>query len=86
MKSAVRARLVTIITELPKPGTDVMNKIHIFAKKLAFIAQTTASFCKHLIITLFFEKNAKFFRQKLVFCQFQYRIAVRNNFETVKIV
>jgi hypothetical protein len=30
------------------------------AKKLAFWAQTTAGFCKNLIITLVFEKNANF--------------------------
>jgi hypothetical protein len=29
-----------------------------FAKKVAFFAQTTASFCINLIITLVFEKNA----------------------------
>jgi hypothetical protein len=33
------------------------------AKILAFFAQTTASFCKNLIITLFFEKNAHFFAE-----------------------
>jgi hypothetical protein len=33
------------------------------AKKLAFFAQTTASFCKHLIVTLVFEKNANFFAE-----------------------
>jgi hypothetical protein len=31
------------------------------AKILAFFAQSTASFCKYLIITLGFEKNAHFF-------------------------
>jgi hypothetical protein len=31
-----------------------------FAKILAFFAQTTATFCKNLIITLVFEKNAIF--------------------------
>jgi hypothetical protein len=31
------------------------------AKMLAIFAQTTASFCKNLIITLVFEKNANFF-------------------------
>jgi hypothetical protein len=30
------------------------------AKILAFFAQTTASFCKNLILTLVFEKNANF--------------------------
>jgi hypothetical protein len=30
------------------------------AKILAFFAQTSASFCKNLIITLGFEKNANF--------------------------
>jgi hypothetical protein len=30
---------------------------------LAFFAQTTASFCKNLIITLFFEKNSNFFAE-----------------------
>jgi hypothetical protein len=32
-------------------------------KILAFFAQTTASFCKKLIITLVFEKNAIFFAE-----------------------
>jgi hypothetical protein len=31
----------------------------------ALFAQTTASFCKKLIITLVFEKNAKFFSTKI---------------------
>jgi hypothetical protein len=35
------------------------------AKILAFFAQTTASFCKNMIITLFFEKNSNFFSQNL---------------------
>jgi hypothetical protein len=35
------------------------------AKILAFFAQTTISFCKNLILTLVFEKNANFFRRKL---------------------
>jgi hypothetical protein len=35
------------------------------AKILAFFAQTTAIFCKNLIITLVFEKNANFFRRKM---------------------
>jgi hypothetical protein len=38
--------------------------LKILAKILAFFAQTTASFCKNLIITLFFEKNA-IFSQKM---------------------
>jgi hypothetical protein len=33
------------------------------AKILAFFAQTAATFCKHLIITLVFEKNANFFTE-----------------------
>jgi hypothetical protein len=33
------------------------------AKKMAFFAETTASFCINLIITLDFEKNAKFFAE-----------------------
>jgi hypothetical protein len=46
-------------------GTNVMI-LKIFspknlAKMLAIFAQTTASFCKNLIITLVFEKNANFF-------------------------
>jgi hypothetical protein len=46
-------------------GADVMI-FEIFspknsAKKLAFFAKTTACFCKNLIITLVFEKNANFF-------------------------
>jgi hypothetical protein len=40
------------------PGTD----FQIFSpKKLAFFAQTAASFCKKMIITLVFAKNANFF-------------------------
>jgi hypothetical protein len=51
-----------------KSGTDVMI-FKIFspknlAKILAFFAQTTASFCKNVIITLVFEKTP-FFRRKL---------------------
>jgi hypothetical protein len=46
------------------PGTDVMI-LKIFspkksAEKLAFFAQTAATFGKNLIITLVFEKNANF--------------------------
>jgi hypothetical protein len=33
------------------------------AKILAFFAQTTASFCKNVIITLVFEKTANFFAE-----------------------
>jgi hypothetical protein len=51
------------------PETDVMIlKIFspkISAKKLAFLTQNKAKLCKSLIITLVFEKNANFFRQKL---------------------
>jgi Na+-translocating ferredoxin:NAD+ oxidoreductase RnfG subunit len=48
-------------------GTDVMI-FKIFspknlAKILAFFAQSAATFCKNLIIKLFFEKNANFFDQ-----------------------
>jgi hypothetical protein len=52
-------------------GTDVMIFKSIFAEKfwrklhMAFFAQTTESFCKSLIITLFFLRNAPFFRRKL---------------------
>jgi uncharacterized membrane-anchored protein len=49
------------------PGTDVMIFAENLAKIFAFFAQTTVSFCKNVIITLFFEKNAIFFaknRQK----------------------
>jgi hypothetical protein len=35
------------------------------AKILAFIAQTTITFCKNMIIKLVFEKTATFFRRKL---------------------
>jgi hypothetical protein len=50
-------------------GTDVVI-FKIFspknlAKILPFFAQSTASFCKKLIITSVFEKNANFFRRKL---------------------
>jgi hypothetical protein len=47
------------------PGTNVMI-LKIFSPKnsakilAVFFAQTTASFCKNLIITLVFEKNANF--------------------------
>jgi hypothetical protein len=34
-------------------------------KKLAFLTQNKAKLCKFLIITLVFEKNAKFFCRKL---------------------
>jgi hypothetical protein len=51
------------------PGTDVrILKIFLpknLAKILAFIAQTTDSFCKNIIITLVFEKNANFFAENL---------------------
>jgi hypothetical protein len=43
-------------------GVDVMI-FKIFSPKLAFFAQTTASFHKKLIITLVFEKNAIFFAE-----------------------
>jgi hypothetical protein len=48
-------------------GTDAMI-LKIFspknsAKKLAFLAQNKAKFCKKLIITLGFEKNANFFAE-----------------------
>jgi hypothetical protein len=36
------------------------------AKILAFFAQITASFCKDMIITLVFEKNATFFAEIFV--------------------
>jgi hypothetical protein len=40
--------------------------LKIFSPKIGvFFAQTTASFCKNLIITLVFEKNANFFRRNL---------------------
>jgi hypothetical protein len=59
------------------PGTIVMI-FKIFspknlAKILAFYAQTTASFCKNLIITLVFEKNANFFAEN---CQKSQRIVI----------
>jgi hypothetical protein len=49
------------------PGTDVMI-LKIFlpknsAKKLAFLTQNKAELCKILIITLVFEKIAKFFAE-----------------------
>jgi hypothetical protein len=49
------------------PGTDVMI-FKIFspkksATKLAFLTQNKAEFCKILIITLVFEKNANFFAE-----------------------
>jgi hypothetical protein len=36
-----------------------------FAKNLACFAQTTARFCKNVIIALVFEKKRQFFRQKM---------------------
>jgi hypothetical protein len=33
-------------------------------KKIGVFSQTTASFCKHLIVTLVFEKKANFFNRK----------------------
>jgi hypothetical protein len=54
-----------ILTEI---GADVMIfKIlspKILEKLLAFFAQTSATFCKNLIVTLVFEKNA-IFSQKI---------------------
>jgi hypothetical protein len=52
-----------------RPGANIMI-FKIFsprksAKKLAFLMQNTAGFCKKWIITLAFEKNANFFRRKL---------------------
>jgi hypothetical protein len=35
------------------------------AKTLAFFARTAASFCKNLIMVLFFEKNANFVLPKI---------------------
>jgi hypothetical protein len=35
------------------------------AKKIEFSARTTASYCKNLITTSGFEKNANFFRKKI---------------------
>jgi hypothetical protein len=35
------------------------------AEKLAFFAQTTASFCKIVILTFGFREKRQFFRQKL---------------------
>jgi hypothetical protein len=51
--------------EVAFPGTDV----RIFGEKWAFFAQTAASFCKHLIITLVYEKKRKFFHRKLAKAQ-----------------
>jgi hypothetical protein len=34
-------------------------------KKLAFLTQNKANLCKKLIITLFFDKSANFFAEKL---------------------
>jgi hypothetical protein len=49
------------------PGTDVLI-LKIFSAKnlatiLAVFAQTTASFCKNLIVTMVFEENAIFFAE-----------------------
>jgi hypothetical protein len=45
------------------PGADVMIFEILSQKILAFFAQTTAGFCKNLIVTLVFEKNANFFAE-----------------------
>jgi hypothetical protein len=50
---------------LQSPGTNVMILKICSPKKLALFTHTTVSFCKNLIITWVFEKNAKFFRRKL---------------------
>jgi hypothetical protein len=51
-----------------QPGTGV-RILKIFLpkiwQKMLFFLLTTASFCKNLIVTLFFKKNANFFRRKL---------------------
>jgi hypothetical protein len=39
------------------------------AKKLAFLTQTKAKLFKNLIITLVFEKNAKFFAENCLILQ-----------------
>jgi hypothetical protein len=47
-------------------GTDVMIfklVLRNILAKMAVFAQTTARFCKNLIITLVFEKNANFFAE-----------------------
>jgi hypothetical protein len=54
----------------PDQGDQIGRIFEIFspqnlAKILAFFAQTTATFCKYLIITLVFEKKRQFFRRKL---------------------
>jgi hypothetical protein len=38
---------------------------YILWKNIVVFAQATASLCKNLIITLFFEKNANFFAEKM---------------------
>jgi hypothetical protein len=58
--------------EINPPGTDVMI-LKIFSSKnsdkMAFLTQSKAKLSKKLIITLVFEKNADFFRQKLSIIQ-----------------
>jgi hypothetical protein len=58
-------------------GTDVMIFKNIFAekfgKKLAFLTQNKAKLCKILIITLVFEKSAKFFAEN---CQKSQKIVI----------
>jgi hypothetical protein len=59
------------------PGTDVMI-FKIFspknsAKNLKFLTQNKAKFCKILITTLVFEKNANFFAEK---CQKSQKIVI----------
>jgi hypothetical protein len=63
--------------EYNQPGTDVMI-LKIFspkflAKILAFIVQTTASFCENLIITLDFFKTPIFFAEN---CRKSPKIAI----------
>jgi hypothetical protein len=58
-------------------GTDVMIKKIFspknFAKKLAFLTLNKAKLCKSFIITLIFEKNAKFFAEN---CQKSQKIMI----------
>jgi hypothetical protein len=46
-------------------GTDVAILSNIRRIILAFFAQTSAEFCKNLIVTLVFEKKSQFFPSKI---------------------
>jgi hypothetical protein len=63
----VRRKIAEVIEHATDPWrswTDVMIFKIFSPKKSAFLTQNKATLCKNLIITLVFEKNAKFFNEK----------------------